>query len=59
VSKQALENALAGLLFLMVAIWDFTRDDTGIGAVFVVFSAVFLGLAFSGKNKQSKNKQPT
>jgi hypothetical protein len=47
-SRQALGNALAGVLFLIVAIYDFTQDDSGIGVVFVVFAAVFLGLAFSG-----------
>jgi uncharacterized membrane protein len=52
VSKQALGNALAGVLFLIVAIVDFTRDSSGIGVVFLVFAAVFLGLGFSGKKKQ-------
>jgi hypothetical protein len=52
VSRQALGNAVAGVLFLAVAIVDFTRDSSGIGVVFVVFAAVFLGLAFSGKNKR-------
>jgi hypothetical protein len=51
VSRQALGNALAGVLFLIVAIVDFTRDSSGIGVVFVVFAAVFLGLAFSGKKE--------
>jgi uncharacterized membrane protein len=54
-SRQALGNALAGVLFLIVAIVDFTRDSSGIGAVFVAFAAVFLGLAFSGKKKQKPN----
>jgi uncharacterized membrane protein len=48
-SRQAIGNAVAGVLFLVVAIYDFTRDDSGIGVVFVVFAAVFLGLAFSGR----------
>jgi uncharacterized membrane protein len=52
VSKQALGNALAGVLFLIVAVWDFTRDDSGIGVVFVVFAAVFLALAASGTHKR-------
>jgi hypothetical protein len=47
-SKQRIGNALAGILFLVIAIVDFVRDSSGIGAVFVVFAAVFLGLAFSG-----------
>jgi hypothetical protein len=50
-SRQALGNAVAGALFFIVAIWDFTRDDSGIGVVFLVFAAVFLGLAFSGRTK--------
>jgi hypothetical protein len=54
-SRQALGNALAGVLFLIVAIVDFTRDSSGIGVVFVAFAAVFLGLAFSGKKKQKPN----
>lgn len=52
-SRQTLGNALAALLFLVVAIVDFTRDSSGIGVVFVIFAAVFLGLAFSGKNKRN------
>jgi len=48
-SRQALGNALAGALFLIIGIADFTRDDSGIGVVFVVFAAVFLGLAFSAR----------
>jgi hypothetical protein len=50
-SRQALGNALAGVLFLIIAIVDFTRDDSGIGVVFLVFAAVFLGLAFSGRKQ--------
>ncbi|MFL6289135.1 MAG: hypothetical protein ACJ73L_12130 [Actinomycetes bacterium] len=49
-SRQALGNALAGVLFLIIAIIDLTRDSSGIGVVFLIFAAVFLGLAFSGKN---------
>jgi hypothetical protein len=48
-SRQALGNALAGVLFFIIAIVDFTRDSSGIGAVFLVFAAVFLGLAFSAR----------
>ena len=51
-SKQALCNVLAGVAFLIVAIVDFTRDSSsGIGVVFLVFAAVFVGfllLAFGG-----------
>jgi hypothetical protein len=48
-SRQALGNVLAGVLFLIVAIYDFTQDDSGIGVVFLVFAAVFLGLGMSAK----------
>jgi hypothetical protein len=37
------------VLFFIIAIVDFTRDSSGIGAVFLVFAAVFLGLAFSAR----------
>jgi uncharacterized membrane protein len=53
-SRQALGNAAAGILFLVVAIYDFTQDDSGIGVVFVIFAAVFLGLAFSGMKTQQR-----
>jgi hypothetical protein len=49
--RQALGNALAGLAFLAIAIYDFSHDSSGIGVVFVVFAAVFIGLAASGRNK--------
>jgi len=49
VSRQAVGNALAGVVFLIVAIVDFTRDSSGIGVVFLVFAAVFLGLGLSGR----------
>jgi len=52
-SKQALGNVLAGVLFLIVAIYDFTQDDSGIGVVFLVFAAVFLGLGLSRKARSS------
>jgi hypothetical protein len=52
-SRQALGNAVAGILFLLVAIVDFTRDSSGIGVVFVVFAAVFLGLAASARKSAS------
>jgi hypothetical protein len=48
-SRQALGNAVAGILFLIVAVVDFTRDSSGIGVVFLVFAAVFLGLAASAR----------
>jgi hypothetical protein len=52
-----LGNAAAGVLFFIVAIVDFIGDDSGIGAVFLVFAAVFLGLALSGRNKQATDSQ--
>jgi hypothetical protein len=55
-SKQALGNVLAGVAFLIVAIVDFTRDSSGgIGVVFLVFAAVFLGLGLSGRSKRPSN----
>jgi uncharacterized membrane protein len=48
-SRQALGNTLAGALFLIIAIYDFTNDSSGIGAVFLVFAAVFLGLGLSAR----------
>jgi hypothetical protein len=48
-SRQALGNAFAGVLFFIIAIVDFTRDSSGIGVVFLVFAAVFLGLALSAR----------
>jgi hypothetical protein len=47
-SKQRLGNAMAGVLFLIVAIVDFVHDSSGIGVVFLIFSAVFIGLAAAG-----------
>jgi hypothetical protein len=54
-SKQALGNVLAGVAFLVVAIVDFTRDSSGIGVVFLVFAAVFLGLGVSDRRKRQSN----
>jgi hypothetical protein len=51
-SKQAIGNALAGMAFLVIAIVDFTRDSSGLGSVFLVFAAVFVGLALSGKGSR-------
>jgi hypothetical protein len=50
-SKQALGNAAAGFLFLIAAIYDFTSGSSGIGVVFLVFAAVFIGLASSAHRK--------
>lgn len=56
-SRQALGNAVAGGLFLIAAIYDFTQDDSGIGVVFVIFAAVFLGLAF--QTRRRSNAEPS
>jgi hypothetical protein len=53
-SKQAMGNAAAGIVFFFVAIVDFARDSSGIGVVFLVFAAVFLGLAFSGRSTAAR-----
>ena len=45
-SKQALGNRLAALVFLVIAIVDYVRDSSGIGTVFLVFAGVFLALQF-------------
>jgi uncharacterized membrane protein len=48
-NRQTIGNAVAGIIFLVVAVVDYTKDTSGIGTVFLVFAAVFLGLAFTGK----------
>jgi hypothetical protein len=55
-SRQALGNALAGVLFFIIAIFDFVRDSSGIGVVFLIFAAVFLGLASSARKTASAEK---
>ena len=45
-SKQALGNSLAGVVFLVIAIVDYARDSSGIGTVFLVFAGVFLASQF-------------
>lgn len=50
--KQVFGNAAAALIFMVIAIVDFTRDTSGIGAVFLVFAAVFMGLAIEGARKK-------
>jgi hypothetical protein len=52
-SKQALGNVVAGVLFFVVAIVDFARDSSGIGVVFLIFAAVFLGLGISSRRAAS------
>jgi hypothetical protein len=52
-SRQALGNVAAGVLFFVVAIVDFARDSSGIGVVFLVFGAVFVGLGISSRNAAS------
>ena len=46
VSKQRLGNQLAAVVFLVIAIVDFTRDSSGIGVVFLIFAGVFFGIAY-------------
>jgi hypothetical protein len=36
-------------LFFIVAVVDFARDSSGIGVVFLIFAAVFLGLGLSSR----------
>ena len=49
--KQVIGNAVAALLFVVIAIVDFTRDSSGIGTVFLVFAAVYVGLAITGSRR--------
>jgi len=44
--------AVAALLFMVIAIVDFTRDTSGVGAVFLVFAAVYAGLAIAGARRK-------
>ncbi len=48
-SRQALGNALASVVFLVIAIVEFVRDSSGIGLVFLFFAGVFLALQFRGR----------
>jgi hypothetical protein len=48
-SKKALGNQLAGLVFLVIAIVDYVRDSSGIGTVFLIFAGVFLASEFVGR----------
>jgi hypothetical protein len=53
-SRQSLGNAVAGVLFLAIAVWNFSHDTSGIGVVFLVFAAVFIGLAVSDTRGRSR-----
>ncbi len=53
-SKLAFGNALASVLFLVVAIVDYTRDPSGMGVVFLVFAGVWVVLAFSAREKEGR-----
>ena len=53
--KASTRQRPAGVAFLIVSIVDFTRDSSGIGVVFLVFAAVFLGLGLSGKTRQRRS----
>jgi hypothetical protein len=55
-SRQALGNATAGILFFIVGIVDFTRDSSGVGVVFLIFAVVFLGLAVSARRAPSAQR---
>ena len=52
-SRQALGNALAAIMFFIIAIVDFVRDSSGIGVVFLVFAAVFIGVAASARKSSA------
>ena len=54
-SRLVLGNALASVLFLVVAIVDFTRDSSGIGVVFLVFAGVWATLAFSAREQEGRD----
>jgi hypothetical protein len=49
---QIIGNAVAGVLFLIFAIAQFRSDSSGLGAVYLAFSALFIGLAVSGMKKK-------
>ena len=49
--KQLIGNAVAALLFMVIAVVDFARDSSGVGAVFLVFAAVYVGLAITGSRR--------
>ena len=51
-NKHKIGNAIASLLFLVVAFVFYTHNDSGVGTMFVVFAAVYLGLTFSDKYKK-------
>jgi hypothetical protein len=44
-------NVSAGVLFLIAAVWSFTWEASGTGAVFLTFAAVFLGLGLSAQER--------
>jgi uncharacterized membrane protein len=48
---QKFGNAAASLLFFIIAIYDYTHDSTGIGTVFLVFGAIYLGITLSAKKR--------
>jgi len=37
---------------MVIAIVDFTRDTSGVGAVFLVFATVYAGLAIAGARRK-------
>jgi drug/metabolite transporter (DMT)-like permease len=48
-SRQAWGNTVAGVVFLIIAIVEFTRHSPGLGVVFLLLAAVFLGLGLSSR----------
>jgi uncharacterized membrane protein len=48
---QKIGNAFASILFFVIAIYDYTHDSSGIGTVFLVFGAVYLGITLSAKKR--------
>jgi hypothetical protein len=49
--KQVIGNAIAALLFIVIAVVDFIGDTSGVGAVFVVLAAAYVGLAIAGARR--------
>jgi hypothetical protein len=50
-SKQALGNELAAVVFLVIAIVEYVRDASGLGLVFMIFAGLFLALQFSRRRR--------
>jgi hypothetical protein len=50
-NKQTIGNAIASLLFFIFAFVGYTHDNSGMGTVFLIFGAVYLGLTLSSRKK--------